>query len=274
VSHISPSAGGPVPSLVGSLSVFDLSRVLSWLASGAQTGELRIEGRQGEGRIWLMQGQLSNAQVGTANTIGQAVFELARIDDGTFQYTEGPVSSSGEALVPVAGILAEVSANVEEWRAMRRVIPAGATVALCPNPPDHDVKIRSDQWRLLTHIGAGDKTVEQVIETGGGDQIVALRALRDLHVSGLITVQAPAETALASNHRAGSTPDGIADITPLTTTGHAGTTPADELRVDQLSDDPYTAGPVEFTGEAPPPPATDPWSTLAGANGSSDNGVA
>jgi hypothetical protein len=274
VSHVSPSSEGPVPSLVGSLSVFDLSRVLTWLAAGSQTGELRVEGTGIDGRIWLLHGELSNAQVGTADTIGQAIFELARLEDGSFQYTDGPVSSSGEAPVPVAGVLSEVSANVDEWRAIRRIIPAGSAVALCPEPPDHDVKIRSDQWRLLTCVGAGDRTVEEVIDlSGSGSQIAAMRALRDLHVAGLITVTSPSDAALAQAHGTVPAPEGMADITPLTAPihGHAALSeeaPFEHVAVRSPENDegqPIATG----TGSS-----SNPWASLAEATPSSDNGVA
>src|ERR1700737_1536761 len=78
MSQSPSSEGAPPPSLVGSLSVFVLSDVLSWLASTSQTGEVRVVGEQVDGRLWLADGQLSNAHVGAARTIGQAVFELAR----------------------------------------------------------------------------------------------------------------------------------------------------------------------------------------------------
>jgi Domain of unknown function (DUF4388) len=272
VSHSSPLAGGPVPSLVGSLSVFDLGRVLSWLAAGSQTGELRIEGDDVDGRIWVLQGELSNAQVGTASTIGQAIFELARINDGSFQYTEGPVSSSGEVPVPVATILAEVRADVEEWRAIRRVVPGGAVVTLCPDPPGHDIKIRSDQWHVLTSVGAGNKTVEELLGADGGDQMVALRALRDLHLAGLITIEARADSAAVIAPRRGSAPE-AANITPSTAHNQESPNPAAEPQVGQAVGRPEASAkgaPASEVGA----PGPDPWATLAKTNPSSDNGVA
>jgi hypothetical protein len=272
VSHISPSTGGPVPSLVGSLSVFDLASVLSWLASSSKTGELQVASERLEGRLWLMQGELSNAQVGKASTIGEAVFELARIDDGSFQYTDGQVSSSGEAPVPVAAVLSEVGANVEEWRAIRRVVPVGAVVALCSDPPDHDVKIRSDQWRVLTRIGAGDKTVEQVIEMGVSDQIVAIRALRDLHLAGLITIDTAAEGTPARAPQRGSDPDDVAEIP--TDRDLSGSSPLDEQPAGGTADDVHGDHAAEATADDQTPSDSDPWANLASANTSSDNGVA
>ena len=65
------SEGDPTASLVGSLSVFTLSDVLTMLASTTQTGELQVVGDVADGRVWLEGGELSNAQVGEATTIGE-----------------------------------------------------------------------------------------------------------------------------------------------------------------------------------------------------------
>ena len=70
------SEEAPAASLVGSLSVFTLADVLSLLAATDQTGELQVVNDLVDGRIWLEDGQFSNAHVGAASTIGQAVFEL------------------------------------------------------------------------------------------------------------------------------------------------------------------------------------------------------
>ncbi len=212
-------------SLTGSLSVFTLSDVLMLLASTSQTGELHAVGATVEGWLWLADGQLANARVGSATTIGQAVFELACVTEGSFDFTSGVVSSSGHPTVPVLAVLQEVRPQVDEWRQLQSVLPLDAEVNLSPNPPGQDVRIRNDQWSVLTTVGNSGLSVREVLDRIGGDQIAGLRILRDLHAAGLIAV-------------------GIADAPDE---GHTGTTAGDEPR------------PAADAGQDPPPdPAGEP----------------
>ena len=161
-----------------------LADVLSMLASTAQTGELQVVSETVDGRVWLDHGELSNAQVGTASTIGQAVFDLACVTEGWFYFTSGAASSNGEP--PRAGRCRPDRSRpqVDEWRELQKAVPLEAVVTLCPDPPGQDVQIRSDQWRVLTTIGNSGHTVKSVLDMIGGDQIVGLRTLRDLYTAG------------------------------------------------------------------------------------------
>jgi hypothetical protein len=286
MSQIQSSGEAPAASLVGSLGVFSLSDVLTLLAETEQTGELQVVGSGVDGRVWLGDGELSNAHVGAATTIGQAVFELACVTEGWFYFTAGLVSSSGQPRVPVRAVLDEVRPQVEEWREIREVVPLDSIVGLSPNPPGDDVQIRGDQWRVLTTIGNGGHTVKSVLDAIGGDQITGLRTLRDLSQAGLIVLEgAPAVEA------------GTDAPAPFSLSG------ADDGPVASLTEEPAPASEAPRTGEVPivpplhgessavgyhddpsnslaevaimpPPIAADPWAPSAEVEGSENNGVA
>ncbi len=190
MSQMQTSGEAPAASLVGSLGIFTLSDILSMLADTGQTGELQVVGSGVDGRVWLDGGELSNAHVGAATTIGQAVFELACVTEGWFYFTAGLVSSSGQPKVPVAAVLDEVRPQVEEWHELRTVVPLDAIVRLSPNPPGDDVQIRGDQWKVLTTIGNGGHSVRTVLDSIGADQVTGMRTLRDLAETGLIILEA------------------------------------------------------------------------------------
>ena len=158
-SELTTVPDGPASeSLYGSLSVFALSDVLSLLASTIQTGELQVVRDGAQGWLWFDQGDLVDAEVGSTTTVNQAFFELACVTGGWFSFTSDRVSaetsSSGGtqpgARVPVATVLAEVGPQVEEWRAIRQLLPLEAVVTLSSEPPGEDVRIRNDQWHVLT----------------------------------------------------------------------------------------------------------------------------
>lgn len=281
------SEEAPTASLVGSLSVFALSDVLTMLASTTQTGELQVVSEVADGRVWLDSGELSNAQVGEATTIGQAVFELACVSDGWFYFTTDLLSPSGHPTVPVAAVLDEVRPQVDEWREIRQDFPSEAVVTLAPDPPGQDVQIRSDQWRVLTTVGNSGHTVRSVLEMIGGDQIVGLRTLRDLHSSGLIEFATEGEDPVdrvdaPGTGFAGEDGSMISTLpTPPATTG------VEESRMEDLAAALPPPGPDSavggdddgFSGLAevammPPPIAGDPWTPATESEASSDNGVA
>jgi hypothetical protein len=122
----------PAAPLVGPLSVFTLSEIHSMLSSTVQTGELQVVSETVAHRVALDRGELSNAHVGAASTIGQAVFELPCVTDGWFYFTTGLMSSSGQPTVPVATVLIEVRPEVDVWREIREVVPLEAIVTLSP----------------------------------------------------------------------------------------------------------------------------------------------
>src|SRR5581483_9074770 len=81
---------------------------------------------------------------------------------------------------------------------LRTVMPLEAEVTLAPSPPGEEVRIRTDQWNVLTAVGTRGLSVRSVLEKIGGEQMAGLRALRDLRAAGLIAVggsEAPHGTA-------------------------------------------------------------------------------
>ncbi len=269
-------------SLSGSLSVFAVADVLMLLAATSQTGELHTVGGDVEGWLWLTEGQLANARVGSATTIGQAVFELARVTEGRFDFTGGVVSSSGHPTVPVPAVLQEVQPQVEEWRQLQSVLPLNAEVSLSPSPPGQDVRIRNDQWGVLTTVGTSGLSVKSVLERIGGDQIVGLRTLRDLYAAGLVAVAAPGSpdagfqapvldtapqpgadagpgaAADSAHHPVGPPPDGAVTPEP----GAPSAPPA------------VQPGGLAEVAMVPPPIAVDPWAPPAEADDAGGDGVA
>ncbi len=249
MSRIGRSDEAPAASLVGSLSVFALSDVLSMLSSTTQTGELQVVGETVDGRVWLDRGELSSAQVGTASTIVGAVFELARLTEGWFYFTDGPAASNGQPPVAVAAVLGEVGSQVDEWKALQEAVPIESVVTLCPDPPGEDVQIRSDQWRVLTTIGNDGLTVRSVLDRMGGDQITVLRILRDLNRACLVELDGPAAPDVDAAARSYGALSGNG---PNTGRGVYGATDGGE---------PFSG--LAQVAIMPPPIAGDPWAPSA-----------
>jgi hypothetical protein len=287
-----PAGGGvdrsdvaPAASLVGSLSVFGLADVLSMLASTSQTGELQVVTDSAGGRLWLDGGRLSNAQVGSATTIGQSVFELACLEEGWFYFTVGAASFGGQPSVSVEAVLGEVRPQVDEWKEIRAVVPVDALVSLSPTPPGHDVQIRSDQWQILTIVGTSGRSVNDVLDAIGGDLMAGLRTLRDLSAAGLLELT-PASGRLVGDfgppsfgHSANGTSD-EATIIPAPPGASGDGHDAPVVPPPPPGAEPVAVGAEDRSGTLaevtamPPPIADDPWTPVTEATTPKDDGAA
>ncbi len=281
------SEEAPAASLVGSLAAFALSDVLAMLASTKQSGELHVVSEAVDGKVWLADGELSNAHVGAATTIGEAVFELACVIEGWFYFTEGVISSSGQPTVPVGAVLNEVRPQVEEWREVRHDVPLEAVVTLAAEPPGQDIQIRTDQWRVLTTVGTNGLSVKEVLDRIGGVQIEGLRTLRELHLVGLIELQGGPEDHRAPLLGLPVQPhlDAEADVHSLPDPPTSPVPTADTVEGANVAAPPPPPDAATETGEGqedglaqvtimPPPIADDPWSPTVDSGTTGSNGVA
>jgi hypothetical protein len=290
--EVTPVPDGPgSASLSGSLSVFTLSDVLTLLAATGQTGELHVVSETAEGKLWFENGDLAEAEVGSTATLNQAFFELACMTGGWFSFTADQPSadhssslSTGTA-VPVTTVLAEVGPQVEEWRSIRQLLPLEALVTLSPEPPGEDVRIRNDQWRVLTRVGTSGQSVKSVLDAIGGDQIVGLRTLRDLHIAGLIDLEpTPAEPSIdavppASPTEADDSAEATSAVSPSLVTStdsvsaDLGSVPPPHQEDGETGDGTGATRLAEVT-IMPPPIAVDPWAPLAVPTEAEGDGVA
>jgi Domain of unknown function (DUF4388) len=282
----------PVPSLTGSLSAFGLAEILFLLAGATHTGELRVAGDSVDGLVWFDHGALAGAKAGKAVTVGDAIFQLARVDSGWFSFSPGPPPPTSEPHSAVATIVDEVRFRLEEWKELEASVPLDAIAALQPEPPGQDVQLRAEQWPVLAAIGKGDQTVASVLDTLGMDQVVGLRAIRELSAAGLVDLLAPSVPSAAYSTDT-SEPVGFAPVEEFASTA----VEADEFEFAEESDIPMATdtsdtadtsdtsdivdadldGSEALTGLAevtvmPPPIADDPWMRVGTAPGAAEDG--
>ena len=71
-------------SLQGSLEAFPLPDVFGLLAAARKDGELRVQGRRVDGRVWVQEGAVVGAEAAESRSLVDAFFQLLRIEQGTF----------------------------------------------------------------------------------------------------------------------------------------------------------------------------------------------
>jgi len=182
-------------SLQGMLETIPLPDVLSLLSTTRKSGELRVSGSRGDGRIWLRDGAVVATDVPRAATPVDAVFELLRLTSGNFAFESGSTAPEPGEPVPVDVLVAEAQERLGEWRAIEAVVPSmGCTVALAAELGSDSVTLSRKQWSHLVAVAtAGD--VDGVARRLSVGEYDACRAVKGLADAGLIAVGAAPEEA-------------------------------------------------------------------------------
>ena len=255
-------------SLQGSLDTFALPDVLLLLASTRKSGELHVAGSRAlsvtrqpdtEGRLWFDTGGLVGTDVVATSEPAEAVFELLRLNQGTFSFLAGTPSGGGPR-VEVEGVLVEAQTRLAEWREIEAVVPSlDAWLQLSPEPPLAHVSMRGDQWRLVVAIGAGC-SVSGAIGHLGLAELPGCRAVKELVEAGLVqlTAHAPSE------------PPSFWGDTPAEVTEPAMVEPLEDLEIvyhgaedePSLDDEPVYEPVRDGYAEVDPEPASvRPWAS-------------
>jgi hypothetical protein len=174
-------------SLQGSLESFPLPDVLALLASTKKRGELRVAGPQGAGRVWMSDGAVVGAEAGSARGSVDVLFQLLRVDSGSFTFDANTDVPAGKPR-DLEPLIAEAQARLAEWQLIEAVVPSMATpVDLAEELPASKVTVSAAQWRVL-RIVAGGATVKDVAAVLDTDEFHACQAVKLLVDAGLVAV--------------------------------------------------------------------------------------
>ena len=182
-------------SLHGTIETFPLTDVLALLSSTKKTGELRVEGERGEGRLWFVDGSLVGQRVGPARDFVDAVFELLRLKTGQFDFDADKSASEPSEPSAIEPVLTEAQERLEEWQGIEALIPSlQHGIRLASESPGPTITLRDDQWRLVVAI-AGGRTVGAIVEHLDSGEFATCRALHELVAENLAVVEAPVAPA-------------------------------------------------------------------------------
>ncbi len=197
-----PGSGAPAAVLAGSLAVFPLLDVLGLLARTRHAGELQVMADGVEARLWVEGGDLLDH----AATAADRLFELACLDDAWFAVSSvlppGRVEHADR--VALEPLIERVAPHVAEWQSLMKALPFGAVARMSPVMPGAEAQIRSDQWHILSLIGAG-RPVHEVVDVSDGRPLETLRVIHELAQKELIVVELPPAEHRRRIHPAGST---------------------------------------------------------------------
>lgn len=207
--------------LQGTLDTFALPDVLRLLATTQKTGQLLVQGDQGNGSLYLDAGSVVGGETSLAATdeAHEVLFELLRLDDGSFMFDQSASAPSAGEAVAVEEVIDAAQAAHEEWQDLSTVVPSlDIAIVLAGDLPDEEAKITRERWKLIVAIGSGT-TVRALGDQLNLRELPVLRAARGLVDDGLAVVD-DGDLGL--------------DLTNFDATGPAG----DDLDLPSLDDDP------------------------------------
>lgn len=180
--------------LSGTLTDFALDEVLRFIGASHKTGQLLVEHGGRKGSVWLSAGRVTAASLGEADEPAEVVFDLLRLEDGSFNFDAGAEAPEGKGgTKELDTVLSAAHEMLAEWREVEKVVPSVRTlVVLSAEAPEGDIQIDQSQWATICAVGAGG-AVATVAERLGLREFGACKAVKVLVDAGLAAVAPSSE---------------------------------------------------------------------------------
>jgi hypothetical protein len=183
-------------SLQGTIETFALPDVLVLLSSTKKSGELKVVGSRGEGRVWVDNGQIVHSQNnGKEMAPVDTIFELLRLTSGTFAFdNDATAPKTGDPQL-VDLVLSDAQGRLAEWRDIERVVPhLDAVVDMAAAAPGDEVIVSGTQWKLLVAV-AGGRDIHTLMERLDRSEFETCKAVKELVESNMATIDVATKSA-------------------------------------------------------------------------------
>jgi hypothetical protein len=208
-----------------------------------------VQGDRGSGSLWLHDGGVVNGEASMAatDTSTDVLFELLRLDDGSFLFDPDDLAASPTDPTEVEGLITDSQQLFDEWRELAQTIPSlDVTVTLAEDLPDEQTVVTRERWRHLVAIGHGT-TVRHLGDTLDLRELPVCRAVSGLAEDGLIVISTDASAPSAAR-------GGDADLPTLGDAPDEGGLFGDDAATDDLPEPLPGASGESDDGEVPVDP--------------------
>lgn len=190
-----------VPVLEGKFSNSQVDEVLQTVIQGKATGRLNLEGSsifggRVQAAIFIEDAHLVHVETAPGTTMSSLI-DLFSLKEGTFSFAGGETTAVKELSVPVADIILQVTAALDEWNSMHeRLGSLDAVYALRAEGASGELELTRRQWQVMAGLDGATSLRELARRTGQGSVEVSKTVVGFMQ-SGLIraveTQPAPAE---------------------------------------------------------------------------------
>jgi hypothetical protein len=179
--------------LQGSLTELSLPDVIQLVSVSGKTGAFNLD-RDGEiGKIYLKEGQIIDAAVGTLRG-EHAVYEMAIWSRGEFSFNPGEETDQITVHKSNANLMMEAARRLDEWRVLSRKIPSLDLIPFFP-PRERgldQVTLSPHEWILVTRVD-GKRSIEEIAAILQWSAFDVSKLLFGMITSGLVALRSPDE---------------------------------------------------------------------------------
>ena len=190
--------------LQGNLQDFEITDILQLIYMGQKAGVLRIITENNEGEIYFDSGLVVHAK--TQDKKGESAIQtILRWTKGSFVFDPDGKTEEKTIQLPVQNVILEAARQIDEWKAMEKVIPSmDVIVDFVPEPDMSDIELNQEEWKVLTIID-GKKTAKEIAKKLNLKEFDTARVLYGLISSGLLKVinEQPEKTEKKEGKRGG-----------------------------------------------------------------------
>lgn len=180
-----------VPVLEGKFSNSQVDEVLQTVIQGKGTGRLDLQGSsifggRVQAAIFIEDGRLVHVETAAGTSIASLI-DLFSLKEGTFSFAGGETTAVKELSVPVADIILQVTAALDEWNSMhQRLGSLDAVYALRAEGAGGELVLTRQQWQVVAGLDGRTSLRELARRTGQGSVEVS-KTIVGFMQSGLVT---------------------------------------------------------------------------------------
>jgi len=175
--------------LEGKFGNCQVDEVLQTIVQGRGTGRLDLEGTSiFGGRVratfYIEDSRMVLVEVGP-DTAYSSLVDLFSLREGSFSFASGETAKTRDQSVPVADIVLQVTAALDEWNSMRqRLGSLDAVYSLKADGATRDLTLTREQWQVMAYVD-GKTSMREIARKTGQGSVAVSKALYGFIEAGL-----------------------------------------------------------------------------------------
>jgi len=164
--------------LKGKFGNCQVDEVLQTIVQGKGIGRLELEGTsifggRVQATFYIEDSRMVHAEVG-AGTAYNSLVDLFSLREGSFSFASGETPKTRDESVPIADIVLQVTAALDEWNSMRqRLGSLDAVYALRADGATKDLTLTREQWQVMAQLDGKTSMREIAKKTDKGSVVVS-----------------------------------------------------------------------------------------------------
>jgi hypothetical protein len=189
----------------GSLDELPLPDILQLVAVSGKTGSFTIRNERAVGRIYISDGQIVHAELGTLEG-EEAVYELAIWREGDFEFTPGENDNPTTISKSNTSLLIEAARRLDEWQVLAKRVPSTRMVPVFTEEGGATtVSLSPQEWAVVRRIDES-RTIEEIAVAMNEPPFEVAKVLYGMITHGLIGLR-ESQSALPAERLREMTPE-------------------------------------------------------------------